>query len=351
MYTRRTGNKRKNDATLGVINKDITLGAESLKGTSLHAKIGTPREESNHVSALLEETAQADEQALHSKAVNMESTSCENQEEASELTCQNSKDEKSKKSHKRPEEQIPSDRNRVENSNIEGHQEQVPKILELDMACTWQTPEPSNTKRHVEEQMPEDEASIATQPTTNLANSTRKDFSQLIFEGLRNLILDNREEQPLRCLTEEDLQGDKGDTTSKDSEPSKTLKRPRTPFSTHKNPLYVKKSTMATQEKTNATRGHPEGSKTQQPLEANGSYLNTGNSTESTTPCVIKIHLIYSVEVQHHRCQLHPLIHLLLVVPQAALVKLICSRASKHQQTKKLLRIVVTQQINLEVRQ
>ena len=104
------------------------------------------------------------------------------------MTCQNSKDEKSETSHKRPEEQIPSDRNRVENSNIEGHQEQVPKISELDTACTWQTPEPNvragggplvfdiktqnikklfaklkkqsqedsieNTKRHVEEQLP-----------------------------------------------------------------------------------------------------------------------------------------------------------------------------------------------------
>ena len=98
------------------------------------------------------------------------------------------------------------------------------------------------------------------------------------------MILDDREEQPLWCLTEEDLQGDKGDTTSEDSEPNKTLKRPRTPFSTHKNPLYVKTSTMATQEKTNATRGHPEGSKPQQPFGANSSYLNTGNSTESTTP-------------------------------------------------------------------
>ena len=77
-YTRRTGNKQKNDVTLGIINKDITPGAESLKGTSLHAKIGTPRDESSHVSASSEETAQADEQALHSKAINMESTSCEN---------------------------------------------------------------------------------------------------------------------------------------------------------------------------------------------------------------------------------------------------------------------------------
>eukprot|EP01018_Ginkgo_biloba_P027929 Gb_38489 [translate_table: standard] len=132
--------------------------------------------------------------------------------------------------------------------------------------------------------MPEDEVSTDTQPTTNLANNTRKDFLQPILEGLHNLILDDQEEQPLWCLTEEDLQGDKGDTTSEDSEPSKTLKHPQTPFSMHKNPLYVKTSPMATQEKTNANRGHPEGSKPQQPFEAKGSYLNTGKSTESTTP-------------------------------------------------------------------
>eukprot|EP01018_Ginkgo_biloba_P023197 Gb_26777 [translate_table: standard] len=173
----------------------------------------------------------------------MESTACENQEEASELMYQNSKVEKSETSHKRPKEQIPSDRNRVESSNIEGHEEQVPKITELDMACTWQTPDPNvragggtlvfdiktqtikklfaklkkqsqedsteNTTRHIEEQMPEDEALTNTQPTTNLATGMKNDFSKTILEGLRKLILDDQEEQPLRSLSEADLPGDK----------------------------------------------------------------------------------------------------------------------------------------------
>eukprot|EP01018_Ginkgo_biloba_P036227 Gb_41261 [translate_table: standard] len=183
-YTHQTGSKRKDDATLGVAGEDIAPRAESLKGTSLHAKIGTARDKSNHVSTSSEETAQADDQALHFKAINMESTGYENQEEASELTCQNSKVEKSETSHKRPIEQIPK----------------------------------------------------------------------------------------------EDLPRDKGDTTSEDSEPDKTLKHLQTLFNKHKNPLYTKTSAMSMQEKMNATGGHPEG------IQTIATLRSTGNSTGSTTP-------------------------------------------------------------------
>lgn len=40
-------------------------------------------------------------------------------------------------------EHIPSHQNRVESSNIEGHEEQSPKITYSSMTCTWQIPEPS----------------------------------------------------------------------------------------------------------------------------------------------------------------------------------------------------------------
>eukprot|EP01018_Ginkgo_biloba_P015427 Gb_26976 [translate_table: standard] len=194
--------------TKEVAGEDIAPRAESLKGMSLNAKTGTPRDESNHVSTSLEETAQADDQALHLEAVNMESTACKNQEEASKLMCQNSKVEKSETSHKRSEEQIPSNRNQLENYNIKGHEEQVPKITELDMAYTWQTPKPNvkvgggplvfdiktqnikklfvklknqsqedsieNTTRRVEERLPEDEALVDTQPATSHATRASK---------------------------------------------------------------------------------------------------------------------------------------------------------------------------------
>eukprot|EP01018_Ginkgo_biloba_P036903 Gb_03113 [translate_table: standard] len=82
------------------------------------------------------------------------------------------------------------------------------------------------------------------------------DFSKLILEGLRKLMLDNWEEQPLRYLSE-DLPGDKGDIVSEDSELDKILKRLQTPFNTHKNSLYTKSSTMAMKEKSSASRGIP----------------------------------------------------------------------------------------------
>eukprot|EP01018_Ginkgo_biloba_P030968 Gb_34553 [translate_table: standard] len=141
-----------------------------------------------------------------------------------------------------------------------------------------------NTTRHLEEQLPEDEASADTQPTTNLTTGTRNEFSKPILEGLLKLILEDWEEKPLRCLLEEDLPGDKGDTTSEDFEPNKILKCLQTPFSMHKNPLYTKTSAMAMQEKPSVVGGHPEGSKPQQPFEANSSYLNARNSIGSPTP-------------------------------------------------------------------
>eukprot|EP01018_Ginkgo_biloba_P009687 Gb_04618 [translate_table: standard] len=138
--------------------------------------------------------------------------------------------------------------------------------------------------RQAEELLLESKTPIDTQPTTNLATSMRNDFLKPILEGLRKLMLDDREEQPLQCLSEEDLTGDKGDTTSKDFEHDKILKHPRTPFNMHKNPLYTKTFAMDSQEKLTAVRGHPEGSKPQQPFGVNSSYLNAGNSIGSPTP-------------------------------------------------------------------
>eukprot|EP01018_Ginkgo_biloba_P018654 Gb_35308 [translate_table: standard] len=196
-YTRRTGSKQKDDATLGVTDEDIAARAKSLKGMSLQANTGTPRDKSNHVSASSEETA------LHLEAINLKKQSREDS---------------------------------------------------ID-----------NTIRQVQERLPEDEASTDTQPTSDLATN-------------------DREEQPLWCMYEEDLTGDKGDTTSEDSETNKILKRPQTPFSTHKNTLYTKIFAMATQEKSSAIEGHPEGSKLHQPFRVNSRYLNARNSTGSPTP-------------------------------------------------------------------
>eukprot|EP01018_Ginkgo_biloba_P007883 Gb_10747 [translate_table: standard] len=125
---------------------------------------------------------------------------------------QNSKGEKSETSRKTPKEQIPSDQNRAKNSNIEGHEEPSPKIVDSDRACTWKTLEPSvrggtmvfeiqtqtmkklfaklrkqlqedsikNTTRQVEERLFGDEASTDTQPTTDLATNMKNDFSKLL---------------------------------------------------------------------------------------------------------------------------------------------------------------------------
>eukprot|EP01018_Ginkgo_biloba_P002319 Gb_29668 [translate_table: standard] len=105
---------------------------------------------------------------------------------------------------------------------MEGHDEQPPKITDLDTTCTWQTPEPSvreggaplvfdiqtkaikmlfaklkkqpqedsikDTERWVEQLLLENEASTYTQLGTNLDTNVTNDFSKLILEGLRNLI-------------------------------------------------------------------------------------------------------------------------------------------------------------------
>eukprot|EP01018_Ginkgo_biloba_P039163 Gb_28714 [translate_table: standard] len=161
--------------------------------------------------------------------------------------------------------------------------EQPRKIIELDTTCTWQTPEP-NVKAGcplVEELLPD--LAIGTRLATKLATGMRNDFSKPILEGLHKLMLDDREEQPLRCSSEEGLPRDKGDIVSEDPKPGKILKSLRTPFNMHKNPLYTKSFAMATQEKTSAFGVHPKESKPQ-PFRANSSCLNAGNSTRSPTP-------------------------------------------------------------------